>query len=345
MQFLVVSLSTTALDALPWYHSTIEFFDQNDLAVKTIKPVSLLIALVLLTILSWQLGYAQTQLDIQLESVEIFLLPEYNQPFVFVIYEITLDESVQLPQDLIVEIPADAEVIRVVNYTRDGRPLELNFQVTQIGNWKDLLITPNTRSIHIEYQDPNLVRRGNQRLFEFQWLSLYPVSSLSITVRQPLGASDILSEPTLDEVEVQDEDIRYYSADLGAIPAGELFNISLEYTKAPGDMTFPALPVEPAIPIETDAASGTPSQVMVVLWLLVVIVAITMIVGLYYWWSKAQVRDESERLLQGVGILNPEKQIYFCHECGMRTKLGDRFCSNCGTELRKPTPFENPPIK
>ncbi len=131
--------------------------------------------------------------------------------------------------------------------------------------------------------------------------------------------------------------------DLGAIPAGELLNFSFEYTKAPGDMNFPGLPVEPAIPIDTAATSGTPSPLMVVLWLLVVIVAVTIIVGLYYWWFKANVSDESERRLQGVGIVNPEKQYYFCHECGMRTKLGDHFCSNCGTELHKPTPFENPP--
>ena len=311
--------------------------------MKKIKLTSSLITLVLLTIFGWQLVYAQTHPEIQLDSVEINLLPEFNQPFVFVIYDITLDEALRLPQDLIFEIPADAEVIRVINYTADGRPLELNYQVSRVGNWKDLLITPNTRNIYIEYQDPNLVRQGDQRLFEFKWLSPYPVSSLSLTVRQPLGASPILSDPPLDEIEIQEEDIRYYSADFGAVPAGELFNLTFEYTKAPSDMPFQGLPVEPAAPIDTDAARGTASPVMVVLWLLVVIVALTIIVGLYYWWFKSNVSDERERLLQGVGILNPEKQFYFCHECGMRTKLGDRFCSNCGTELHKPTPFENPP--
>ena len=309
--------------------------------MKTIKPVSLLIILVLLTTLSWQMSSAQTQPDIQLDTVEIYILPEFNQPNVFMIYEITLDKSLQLPQDLIFEIPADAEVIRVINYTSDDRPLEINYQVSRIGNWKDLLITASTRRIHVEFQDPNLVRQGNQRQFEVQWVSLYPVSSLSITVRQPLGASAIISVPPLNEIEIQEEDIRYYSADLGAIPAGELVTFSLEYTKAPGDITFPALPVEPAVPIDTAIASGTPSQAMVVLWLLVVIVAIIVVIGLYYWWFKAQVSNESERLLQGVGILNPEKQFYFCHECGMRTKLGDRFCSNCGSELHKPTQFES----
>lgn len=329
--------------ALTWYHSTIKLFNQNDLIVKKSKPLSLLLTFILLAGFSWQLSYAQTQPDIRLESVDIYLLPEYNQPYVFVIHEITLAESVRLPQNLIFEIPADAEVIRVINYTSDDRPIELNYQVSQIGNWKDLLLTPNSRSIHIEYQDPNLVRQGNKRLFEFRWLALYPVSSLSITVRQPLGASSILSEPPLDELEVQNENIRYYAAHLGPIPAGELLNLSLEYTKIIGDLTSPALPVEPAVPIEADVASGTPSPLMVVLWLMVVIVAATIIVWLYYWWFKANVNVQSERLLQGVGIMNPEKQFYFCHECGIRTKLGDRFCSNCGTELHKPTSFENLP--
>lgn len=310
--------------------------------MKTIKTISLLISLILLTSLCWQVGYAQTQPNIQLDSVTLYLLPEFNQPFVLVIYEITLDESLLLPQDLIIEVPVDANVINVINYTLEDRPAELPYQESPIGNWKDLRISANTHRIRIEFQDPNLVRQGNQRMFEFRWLSPYPVESFSVSVRQPLGASAILSEPPLDELNNSDEDIRYYSADLGAIPAGELFTLSLQYTKATGDIALPALPVEPAAPIDETASSRTPSPTMVVLWLLVASVAVVIIVGLYYWWFQANVSDQSERTVQGVGIMNPEKQVYFCHECGMRTKLGDRFCSNCGTELRHPTPFDQP---
>lgn len=313
--------------------------------MKTIKPLSLLIALTLLFSLCWQLGHAQTQPNIQLDEVMIYLLPEFNQPYVLVTVEISLDESLITPQELIIEIPADAEVINVINYTSEDRPAELIYQESRIGFWKNLQFIANTHRIRIEYQDPNLVRQGDQRIFEFQWLSLYPADSFSVTVRQPLGASRIHSEPLLDELEVSDEDIKYYSADFGAIPAGELFNLSLRYTRTTGDMIYPGLPVESAAPIGEATLGRTPSPVMVVLWLLVAIVAVTIIVGLYYWWFQANVTDKSERVVQGVGIMNPEKQVYFCHECGMRTKLEDRFCSNCGTELRKPTPFEQPPRK
>lgn len=311
--------------------------------MKTIKPVSLLIALVLLTSICWQMGYAQTQPNIQLDSVMLYLLPEFNQPFVLVIHEITLDTSIPMPQELIFEVPPDAKIVNVINYTLGGRPAELSYQEAQIGNWKDLQITANTHRIRIEYQDPNLVRQGDQRTFEFQWLSLYPVTAFSVTVRQPLGVSPILSEPPLDELEDSDDDIQYYSADFGAIPAGELFNLTLEYTRATSDLGVPALSVQPAVPIDDSAPGRTPSPAMVVLWLLVASVAVTIIVGLYYWWFQVNVSDQSERFVQGVGIMNPEKQVYFCHECGMRAKLGDHFCSNCGSELRKPTPFDQPP--
>lgn len=233
--------------------------------MKAIKPVSLLIFLALLTSLSWQVGSAQTQPDIRLDSVMLYFLPEFKQPFVVVIHEITLHESIPMPQDLIFEIPADAKIINVINYTLDDRPAELAYQEARIGNWKDLQITATTRRIRIEYQDPNLVRQGAQRSFEFQWLSLYPVDFFSVTVRQPLGVSPIMSAPPLGSLENPDNDIQYYSGDFGPIPAGELFNLTLTYTRATGDLAYPALPVEPAVSLSESAAGRTPSPTMVVL--------------------------------------------------------------------------------
>jgi ribosomal protein L37E len=46
------------------------------------------------------------------------------------------------------------------------------------------------------------------------------------------------------------------------------------------------------------------------------------------------ITRKTGRIVQGVGIMNPEKQAVFCHECGNRSKVGDHYCRNCGTELR-----------
>lgn len=308
--------------------------------MKIRTSILLLITTILLTSLNWRVGYAQTQPDVQIDLVNLYLLPEFNQPNVLVIFEIRLNDAVALPQQLIFEIPADAVVIRVINYTSDDRPVELRFQESRFGNWKDLIITPNTHRIRITYQDPNLVRQGNLRQFEFQWLSLYPVSVMTVRVRQPLGASTILSQPPLEIEEIQNDEVRYFSTDLGAIDAGDLFTFTFEYSKAPGDPNLLSLPVEPALPLDEITPSSTPSSMMVILWLIILGVAVTVIVGLYFWWFRININEQKKLLIQGVGIMNLEKQSFYCHECGLRTKVGDRFCSNCGTELRLIDPFE-----
>jgi hypothetical protein len=309
--------------------------------VKPKKFSTLLIILSLFAGLSVQTGHAQTQPDIQLESVSLQLLPEFEQPSVYVIFEIILKETLPLPEELWIEVPAEAKIFNVLNFTPEGRPVELTYEETQIGFWKDLQFSPAYPHIRIAYQDPNLVRQENERLYELQWLSIYPVNALSVKVRRPQGASEIVSQPALNEVEDMLEGYQYYSADFGPLSAGELFTLTLSYTKDTG--AFPALPVMPAVPIDDSAQGRTPSPISVILWLLLASVAIMIIVAFYHLWVRASLADKRERVVHGVGILNPEKQIYFCHECGMRSKLGDSYCSNCGTELRKPTPFDQPP--
>ena len=309
--------------------------------MKPIKFAPLLIILSLFVGLSVQPGYAQTQPDIQLESVSLQLLPEFEQPSVYVIYEIDLKEALPLPEELWIKVPAEVQILNVLNFTSQGRPVELNYEESQIGFWKDLRLSPTAYRIRIAIQDPNLVRQGSERQYELQWLSIYPVNSLSVKVRRPQGASEIVSQPALNELEDMLEGYQYYSAHFGPVPAGELFTLTLSYTKNTGD--FPSLPVAPAVPIDDSAQGRTPSPVSVILWLLLASVAIMIIVAFYHLWVRASLADKRERIVQGVGILNPEKQIYFCHECGMRSRLGDSYCSNCGTELRKPTPFDQPP--
>lgn len=299
----------------------------------------LLITLALLVGYPGGMVFAQTEPGIQADSVNLNLLPEFNQPSVFVVYEINLNQNVALPQELIFQVPSDAQVFNVINFSPDHRPFELAYQETQIGDWKDLQFSPTYPHIHIEYQDPNLVREGNQRRFELKWLSLYPVTSLSVRVRQPLGASEINSDPPLAESTETSEGIGYYLADFGTIPAGELFSFTLSYTKDTGNPNYPSLAVEAAMPFDETAPGRTASPLRIILWLFTAAVAVVIMVGVYYLWFRASVADRYERVVQGVGIMNPEKQAIFCHECGMRSKVEDSFCSNCGTELRRPAHF------
>ncbi len=310
--------------------------------MKTFKLLCLLTTLALLLGTNWQAGHSLIQSENLLDKVIVQLLPEYLHPSVLVIYEIDLNENISLPQDLTFDIPDDAQILSVLNFTTENRPVELRYEESNLGRWKEVKFTATTHRLRIEYQDPNLVRQGDQRLYEFQWLSIYPVAAFSINIHQPLGASALETHPPLRLVGEETEGKAHYSGNFRSVPAGQRFTLSFSYTKDPRESAYPALPVQPAVPIEGPAPGMMSSPVAVILWLLVVSVAIVIVVLIYYLWYRSTFVKTDERFVHGVGILNPEKQPYFCHECGMRSDPANSYCGNCGTELRKPTLFDRP---
>ncbi len=311
--------------------------------MKHFQGIALLILMILLG-LSYQVGYAQIQPDLQLDTVSVSLLPEYIQPTVLVVYEIILNESLPLPQEFTFEIPADAVVLNVINFTPNDRPFELVFQETSLGNWKVLHFTATNHHIRIEYQDPNLVKSQHLRSYDFRWLSIYPVSNLIVYVRQPLGAGTIHSEPHLENLDTGVDGNPVVSSSFGNIPAGELFSLSIEYHKDPSDLSYPALSVSPASPIE-ETSGRAYLPVLVILWMLLLSVAIIIVVVFYYLGFRKKRADQLNYIGRNEVIINPERLTFFCQECGMRTGVDDNYCRNCGTELLKPTPFEQPPNK
>lgn len=311
--------------------------------MKHFRNIGIFIVITILLGITFHSVYAQIQPDIKIDTATVSLLPEYNQPTVLVVYEIILDEATSLPQTLIFEVPADAKVLSVINFTQDNRPYELSFNESYFGHWKEVRFTATSHNIHIEYQDPNLIRSQDQRTYEFRWLSAYPVSTLVINVHRPLGASNIYSQPPFEVMSSGLENISTLSSNFGKIEAGELFSLSISYHKDPGDLGYPALSVSPVKPIEENITGKTLSPIFVILWMLLFSVAIVTIVGFYFFRFKIkEENNEFDQIGLGEVIINPEKQTLFCTECGIRIKAGDNYCSNCGTELRKLTPFESP---
>jgi len=293
-----------------------------------------LIALLLMTGFVYPFSDAQAQSQVPLEFVKITLLPEHNQPLVLVIYEIQLDQSVNLPKDLAFQIPGDAQLLIIGYQEEDGSFILLEHTLTDNSYWNDIRFTANTHTIHIEYFDPNLIEEGDRRMFEYQWLSIYAVNDLSIIVQPPPDASSVISEPPLDNLTWQAEE---------TVPPGNLVSFSLMYTKSTDDLSGSIFKVEPRQPSDETVLGRSLSPFSVVLWLMSVALTILFMVGLYFIWFKASVKNKPARVVRGVEILNPEKQVIFCHECGMRARLGDSYCSNCATELRKPSEFNPPP--
>lgn len=273
--------------------------------------------------------------DTVFDRVRVTLLPEYGQPSVLVTYEIDLAPETPLPKELIFQIPMAAQLRTVASLddAQDLTPLETDVNLS--GAWQEARFTTPTHALRLEYHDPALVRRDDLRSFDYDWRSRYAVEKFSIAVQQPFGASELISDPKLTRIEEDPSAPVFYAGEFGTLESGEMFSLSLRYTRNPENPSYPVLNVSPAAPIDANTRGRTASPLSVVMWLLAVAVAVVIFVGLLYFWASAHTLEKRDEALQGLNMMSADKESVFCHECGMRSKTGDSYCRNCGTDLRK----------
>ncbi len=302
----------------------------------TIKKYLLLI-LGFLFVLSgqWQPVSVSAQSTTGLEWVNVTLWPEQGESSVLIVYEIHLSETLNYPQEVAFPIPADCEVKKISIQRNDGELLPVAWDIHEEGDWQLVhfaAISPVTR---LEYRDSSIAVSNSSRQFSFEWVSNAEVESFSLTVYQPFGASELETEPSLTQMEVLDDGRKVYSKNFGRMSSDELVWLDLQYEKDITNPDYPALSVSAVSPLNDSVIGHSATPLSVVVWLAAVAVVVMIMVVIYYWWINRRMQHKREHIVRGVGILNPEKQAVFCHECGSRSKAGDAYCRSCGTELRR----------
>lgn len=300
------------------------------------KNLILFLLIVLATLVSpglpVKLAFAQP--EINLSRVQVSLLPEQEPEAMFVIYDIELDSGIPLPIDLSFQIPEDAESLMVSIDIGDSQTTTVEPEVSTEDNWQDIRFSTTSPRIQIQYLDPNLTISDAQRTFSFSWLPRYPVNSLSIQILAPVEAGDLITDlPSFKRGEDQ-EGFHNYSADVGAVSANKRFAFELSYTVDSDNLATALVKVSPMMPVNQATPGRAPSPLSVVMWLIAVSLTVLVLVAFYYWWFQINIQGKRDRMVQGVVIMNPAREVVFCHECGMRSRPGDVYCSNCGTELR-----------
>ncbi len=284
---------------------------------------------------------AQAQGDLTLSSVEVDLWPEYDDPSMLVIYRIALASGTSLPAEFRLRIPADAgSPSAVASRQPDGSLLNAVYAQSSDGEWNTLVITATSLELQVEYYDPNLVIEGQSRTFAYQWPGDHVVQSFSIQFKQPLDSTDLKLSPGNFGQPLRDENgLLTYNQNVGAVPAGSPISIEVGYNResdSPSLFLLNPTLTAPGEPAASETSDALP-------WVLGG-VGFTLLVGggLWYLRSRQEVETRSarrHRSRRAVGSKNSsvpaaEGQVY-CHRCGRRAVAGDRFCRDCGSELRK----------
>lgn len=300
-----------------------------------VKRILMLAGILLLSIVS--IGKAQVPLD--LAQVRIDLWPEYDQASTLVIYHITLPPSA-VPADLTLRIPASAgDPNAVAARQTDGSLINIaSTRQPGNGDYSEISFKATTPEVQIEYYDPGLVKNGAARHFEYTWPGDYPVSSLVLSVQEPPTATGMRFSPGLGNPVQASDGLKYYTADVGSLKAGQTFKLSFDYNKNNDALTSSSLKVQPSAPI-SDSTAGITSILTSTTFRILVGLGLLLIIGGGVWyWQSGRNKEESEprprhKPAAERQAVSSEGYIY-CHQCGKRAASGDRFCRTCGAQLR-----------
>ncbi len=275
-----------------------------------------------------------------LSSLQIGIWPEFDKPSVLIIYQATLPSSLTYPVSISVRIPVSAgNPNAVATRQPDGTLLTTEYTPQVAGQWTIISFTTTTPEIQVEYYDPGLTKNGNARHFTYNWPGDYAVSQLTIQVQQPFNATNMQISPSLGAGVVSDN-LTYYTQDIGSIPAGQNFQISIDYQKPNDSLSAENLPVQPSAPIP----QGTTSDLNVRSWLpwvLGLLGAALIVGGIVWFWRTGQQpafqtrrRRSRARAYDPAATSSSTEAAVYCSNCGKRAMPGDQFCRSCGAPIR-----------
>jgi hypothetical protein len=264
----------------------------------------------------------------QLAAMNVRLWPEFDQQAMLVILEIFLPEDVDLPARVVVPLPARVPEPHAVAYvTPEGELFNAVYELSPQGQWMLLAVDAETRELRVEYYDI-LAIDGQERSYRYDWPGGIDIAQLGFEVLPPAGAQNVRIAPEAEQGTAASGQ-PVYSQVMGPTSAQETLTIDVAYE---GELV--------AFERPEGVTGGTPD---VNQWLPWVIGGVALLlVGGGGWMllrdrkptpkrKKRRRRSASEQKEPDSGM---DAAVVFCHVCGARSIASDRFCRQCGSELR-----------
>lgn len=290
-------------------------------------------AVILLASMFLLAGNVQAQADLSVNTVQVQLWPEYDQPAMLVIYTLELGTDQALPAEVSVRIPASVGDPLAVAVLEDDGLITRQYTRTVDGDWADITLETDFSVIQIEYYDTALDQRDPERSYTFSWEADYTVDNLVISVKEPPNAVGFNVLPSLGIGQAGSDGLMTYANNFGSLAANQVFNLTLGYTK--NDTVLGVDSVDQSSgATEADSSSG--GLLPVWGWVLVGVgVAVLALGGVFYYRSQQEVSvSKYQARKKRSAASKPAQGGAFCHNCGARAAAGDKFCRECGTRLR-----------
>lgn len=285
-------------------------------------------------------GYGQALTEIG--DLQVAIWPEYDQPQALVIYRVTLPADVELPSTVAVPIPAGVgEPHAVAIRGAGGGLLTAPYRLQVEGGWATVFVEANSLDVQIEYYDA-LQIDGDHREFVFSWPAGFPAASVGYEIQQPLGAEELQVDPPPGQEGVGADGLQYAWGDLGPVGTSSSFTIEFSYFKPNDALTAEELePASPSLIRPEETTGETPDLSQIFPWVMGVLGLLLVGTGAFLYLrgrsapkGKAAPIPRRRKAPREPAAAEGDVGSVFCHICGNRAGVGDRFCRHCGAHLR-----------
>lgn len=283
---------------------------------------------------SHRLGLQQPATSLEWLTVDLW--PDYDRTSVLVLVTGSIATDVALPADVTVPLPQDADLNAVARISDENQMID--DIVFERGDSTLALTTPDRR-FRIEYYVP-YQSQGLQRTFSYSWTGGPPAEQVFVSVQQPQAATALTVQPEPETIDAGSDGLRYHNLPVSRVEAGGRFTVEVSYTMSSEQLTAPG-GAPAAAPDGAGAASGSAGGSAGFLetlnWPIVLAVAGGALLLMAIGWQVFGARIATRRVPRKPRPLRAVRgqEANFCHKCGTRAQAGDRFCRECGTELKR----------
>jgi hypothetical protein len=274
----------------------------------------------------------------KLDSLNIELWSEYDQPTMLVINEFVVSQETPLPTSVTLRFPKDGNLVHVAVENSDGKLYNKGFAPpAQQGIWQTVTINVESYQPHrIEYYQP-LTRQGNQREFKYQWFGDYYVKQFNVMILIPADSTELVTSPVLQSTSTSKDGL----LTTGTVTKSEMkvmnsFQFDLQYQRTSNTLSAPdeANEVQPSEPVGENTAGRV--SITNLPWIIGGFGLALIVIALFSYWRSTQSSEEKpqRRRRRQTETESTEAEQAYCHECGTRAHAGDRFCRTCGSRLR-----------
>lgn len=279
---------------------------------------------------------AGAQGEPKLESINIELRSEYDQPSMFVIYGFKVSEETRLPAEVTLRFPDESNLFAIgVKHGDTWHNKDYTISAEQ-GGWQTIKITAETYEPHrFEYYQP-LTFAGDKRQFKLQWYGDYSVDEFTVKLLIPADSRDLVTSHALDEIATADDRL----LTTGTVTKRNLkmmnsFQFALEYNRTSmipvqqGQATSPVVPVAPV-----DENTSGRFSITNLPWIIGGFGVALIGIALFSYWRSTQSGESQPLIRRPRKPREAELGQAYCHECGTRALARDRFCRTCGSRIK-----------